>query len=115
MEIPIVIIKTFVGSKTTSFNNCRLTKGDLVFFSIAINKGSNEADKANSKTVNIKLSVSLLAVTLSKSGASSVVVAIFGNNVNPTRKEDTIKIKVNVPLTSTPSSIPEGDNFSPVT
>ena len=32
MEIPIVIIRTFVGSKTTSFNNCRLIKGVLDFF-----------------------------------------------------------------------------------
>ena len=67
-----------------------------------MNKGSNAADKKNNKMVTIKLLFLLSEVE-------------FGNIVNAIRKDDTITISVNVPLTSITLFPILDTNFSEIT
>src|SRR5215213_9249482 len=92
MEMPIVIIKIFVGRRTMSFSNCKLIKGDMALFWIEMNMGNKAVDKVNNAMVCSKLLLLLFSLPDTNSG----------NNVSATRNDDSITINVIVPLTSMP-------------
>ena len=102
MEMPIVIIKIFVGRRTMSFSNCKLIKGNLALFWIEMNVGNKAADKVNNAMVYSKLLLLLFSLPDTSSGS----------NVSATKNEDSITINVIVPLTSMPPFSDLEANFS---